>query len=62
VDLAALCAATRTAYQRAETLAELSKALVPAPGLRVVEVRTDRGGDRDLHARLRAAVAAAVTG
>jgi 2-succinyl-5-enolpyruvyl-6-hydroxy-3-cyclohexene-1-carboxylate synthase len=62
VDLAALCAATRTAYLRAETLAELSKALVPAPGLRVVEVRTDRGGDRDLHARLRAAVAAAVTG
>jgi 2-succinyl-5-enolpyruvyl-6-hydroxy-3-cyclohexene-1-carboxylate synthase len=59
-DLAALCAATGTAYQRADNLAELSKALVPAPGLRVVEVRTDRGGDRELHARLRAAVAAAV--
>ena len=61
-DLAALCAATGTTYQRADTLDELSKALVPAPGLRVVEVRTDRTADRELHARLRAAVAAAVTG
>jgi 2-succinyl-5-enolpyruvyl-6-hydroxy-3-cyclohexene-1-carboxylate synthase len=60
-DLAALCAATGTTYVRADTLAELSKALVPVPGLRVVEVRTDRAGDRALHARLRAAVAAAVT-
>jgi 2-succinyl-5-enolpyruvyl-6-hydroxy-3-cyclohexene-1-carboxylate synthase len=59
-DLAALCAATGTPYTRAATRAELADALVPGTGLRVVEVRTDRQGDRGLHARLRAAVADAV--
>lgn len=57
VDLAALCAATSTAYARAGSLAGLRRELVPGPGLRVVEVRTDRSGTRDLHARLRAVVA-----
>jgi 2-succinyl-5-enolpyruvyl-6-hydroxy-3-cyclohexene-1-carboxylate synthase len=59
-DLAALCAATGTPYQRVDSPQDLTAALTPAPGLRVVEVRTDRRGDRDLHARLRAAVAGAV--
>jgi 2-succinyl-5-enolpyruvyl-6-hydroxy-3-cyclohexene-1-carboxylate synthase len=59
-DLAALCAASGTPYRRAQTPRDLADALTPAPGLRVVEVRTDRQGDRDLHAGLRAAVAEAV--
>jgi 2-succinyl-5-enolpyruvyl-6-hydroxy-3-cyclohexene-1-carboxylate synthase len=59
-DLAALCAATGTGYARAGTRTELAEALRPEPGLRVVEVRTDRQGDRELHARLRAAVGDAV--
>ncbi|HSF26928.1 MAG TPA: 2-succinyl-5-enolpyruvyl-6-hydroxy-3-cyclohexene-1-carboxylic-acid synthase, partial [Actinomycetes bacterium] len=45
VDLAALCAATGTAHERLQTVEGLRKALVPRPGLRVVEVpiaRTDR--------------------
>ncbi|HEY0485797.1 MAG TPA: 2-succinyl-5-enolpyruvyl-6-hydroxy-3-cyclohexene-1-carboxylic-acid synthase [Mycobacteriales bacterium] len=59
-DLAALCAATHTPYTRAGSAAELADALRPSAGLRVVEVRTDRRGDHDLHAGLRAAVADAV--
>jgi 2-succinyl-5-enolpyruvyl-6-hydroxy-3-cyclohexene-1-carboxylate synthase len=39
-------------------LAGLRAALAPAPGLRVVEVRTDRSRAVDLDARLRAAVRA----
>jgi 2-succinyl-5-enolpyruvyl-6-hydroxy-3-cyclohexene-1-carboxylate synthase len=57
VDLAALCAATRTPHILAGTQAELAQALRPARGVRVVEVRTDRRGLRELHANLRAAVA-----
>ncbi|SFQ64668.1 2-succinyl-5-enolpyruvyl-6-hydroxy-3-cyclohexene-1-carboxylate synthase [Amycolatopsis arida] len=59
-DLAALCAGYHVPHTRVDSLAELRAALRPAPGLRVVEVRVDRGRHRDLHARLRAAVAAAV--
>jgi 2-succinyl-5-enolpyruvyl-6-hydroxy-3-cyclohexene-1-carboxylate synthase len=59
-DLAALCAATHTPYRRAETAADLTDAVRTGQGLRVVEVRTDRRGDRELHARLLAAVVAAV--
>jgi 2-succinyl-5-enolpyruvyl-6-hydroxy-3-cyclohexene-1-carboxylate synthase len=57
VDLAALCAATRTPHVVAGTRAELARALRPAGGIRVVEVRADRRGLRELHANLRAAVA-----
>lgn len=57
VDLAALCAATRTPHVLAGSPAELARALRPAPGIRVVEVRADRRGLRELHAGLRAAVA-----
>lgn len=57
-DLAALCAAHRVPHDCVE-LAGLSAALAPRPGLRVVEVRTDRSGLRALHARLRAVVGSA---
>ena len=57
VDLAALCAATGTAYVRADSLEDLREQLRRRSGLRVVEVRTDRSRTRDLHARLPAAVA-----
>ncbi|TQM35397.1 2-succinyl-5-enolpyruvyl-6-hydroxy-3-cyclohexene-1-carboxylic-acid synthase [Pseudonocardia cypriaca] len=55
VDLAALCAATGTGHVPAD-LPDLAGALVPAPGLRVVEVRADRRELREGHAKLRAAV------
>ncbi len=60
VDLAALCAAMGVAHEVTE-VADLAAALVPAPGLRMVEVRGDRAGLRDGHAALRAAVTAALT-
>ena len=60
VDFAALCASTHTPYVLIDSEAELTKSLAPAPGLRVLEVRTDRSSTRDLHHRLAAAVAAAV--
>jgi 2-succinyl-5-enolpyruvyl-6-hydroxy-3-cyclohexene-1-carboxylate synthase len=44
------------------TRAELHDALRPAPGLRVVEVPVRRDERRDLHERLRTAVANAVRG
>ncbi|WP_199431141.1 2-succinyl-5-enolpyruvyl-6-hydroxy-3-cyclohexene-1-carboxylic-acid synthase [Qaidamihabitans albus] len=61
-DLGALCAGYRVPYTLAETLTEFRAALRPEPGLRVVEVRVDRTRHRDLHARVRAAVSAAVSG
>ncbi|MGH2969844.1 MAG: 2-succinyl-5-enolpyruvyl-6-hydroxy-3-cyclohexene-1-carboxylic-acid synthase, partial [Solirubrobacteraceae bacterium] len=60
VDLAAMCAATHTAYELVVTREELAAALSPAIGIRVVEVRTDRTAGRDLDDRLRSAVAAAL--
>ncbi len=57
VDLAALCAATRTPHVLARTREELAAALRPAPGLRVVEVRTDRAAAVALDRALRAAAA-----
>ncbi|KAA2264818.1 2-succinyl-5-enolpyruvyl-6-hydroxy-3-cyclohexene-1-carboxylic-acid synthase [Solihabitans fulvus] len=58
-DLAALCAGYRVPHQEVRSAAELRAALTPTPGLRVVEVRADRAGLRELHQRLRSAVAAA---
>jgi 2-succinyl-5-enolpyruvyl-6-hydroxy-3-cyclohexene-1-carboxylate synthase len=61
VDLAALCAATHTPHTAVTTLAELSAALRPQPGLRVVEARTDRSAAVALQQRLAAAVSAALS-
>jgi 2-succinyl-5-enolpyruvyl-6-hydroxy-3-cyclohexene-1-carboxylate synthase len=58
-DLAALCRGYRVEHVHAATSADLRAALKPARGLRVVEVRSDRRLLRDLHARLRSAVAEA---
>lgn len=55
VDLAALCAATRTPHWRVESLPELEQALgSPNGGIDVVEVRVRRDDRRDLDARIRA--------
>ena len=65
VELAALCAAFGVAHHAVELTADaaaLGAALAPGPGLRMVEVRADRAGLRAGHARLRAAVAAALAG
>ncbi|SFA98889.1 2-succinyl-5-enolpyruvyl-6-hydroxy-3-cyclohexene-1-carboxylate synthase [Amycolatopsis marina] len=61
-DLGALCAAYRVPHSVAATRTELRAALRPEPGLRIVEVRVDRSRHRDLHARVRAAVARDVAG
>lgn len=58
VDLAALCAATRTPHERVRSVDGLRAALRPRPGLRVVEAFVDRSQVRDLHDRLHRAVAA----
>jgi 2-succinyl-5-enolpyruvyl-6-hydroxy-3-cyclohexene-1-carboxylate synthase len=55
VDLASLCAATRTPHWRVESLGELEHALAsPNGGVEVVEVRVRRDNRRDLDARIRA--------
>lgn len=55
VDLAALCAATRTPHWRVESLPELEQALAsPNGGLDVVEVRVRRDNRRELDERIRA--------
>ncbi|TVT10835.1 2-succinyl-5-enolpyruvyl-6-hydroxy-3-cyclohexene-1-carboxylic-acid synthase [Amycolatopsis bartoniae] len=59
-NLGALCAGFNVPHQLVSSLAEFRSALRPAPGLRVVEVRVDRTRHRDLHARVRAAVADAL--
>jgi 2-succinyl-5-enolpyruvyl-6-hydroxy-3-cyclohexene-1-carboxylate synthase len=59
-DLAALCAAHHVPHT-AVTVDALDGALAPQPGLRVLEVRTQRSGLRDLHARIREAVAGSWT-
>ena len=60
VDLAALCAATGTPHALAGNPDELVKELGAPSGVRVVEVRTDRSRTRDLHARVRTDVEAAL--
>ncbi len=55
VDLASLCAATRTPHWRVDSLAELEHALAsPNGGIEVVEAVVDRADRRDLDARIRA--------
>ncbi|MGH3361054.1 MAG: 2-succinyl-5-enolpyruvyl-6-hydroxy-3-cyclohexene-1-carboxylic-acid synthase [Nocardioides sp.] len=55
VDLAALCAATRTPHWRVESLPELEQALAnPNGGIEVVEVRVRRDNRRELDERIRA--------
>jgi 2-succinyl-5-enolpyruvyl-6-hydroxy-3-cyclohexene-1-carboxylate synthase len=60
VDLAALCASTGTPHVRVEDLVALDDALVPAAGLRVVEVRTDRAAALALDRAVAGAVASAL--
>jgi 2-succinyl-5-enolpyruvyl-6-hydroxy-3-cyclohexene-1-carboxylate synthase len=55
VDLASLCAATRTPHWKVQSLAELEHALAnPNGGIEVVEVAVRRDNRRDLDARIRA--------
>ncbi len=55
VDLASLCAATRTPHWLAGSLAELEQALAnPNGGIEVIEVRVRRDNRRELDARIRA--------
>ena len=57
VDLAALCAATRTPHWRVESLPELEQALAsPNGGIEVVEVRVRRDNRRELDRRIRSLV------
>ena len=60
VDLGALCSATGTPHTRVGTVDDLVGELGRPDGLRVVEVPTERGRARDLHAMLRAAVTSAL--
>jgi 2-succinyl-5-enolpyruvyl-6-hydroxy-3-cyclohexene-1-carboxylate synthase len=55
VDLASLCAATRTPHWRVDDLAELRHALdSPNGGIEVIEAVCRRDNRRDLDARIRA--------
>jgi 2-succinyl-5-enolpyruvyl-6-hydroxy-3-cyclohexene-1-carboxylate synthase len=58
-DIESLCRGYRVDYVHATTGTELRAALKPSAGVKVVEVRSDRSLLRDLHARLRTAVAEA---
>lgn len=58
-DLAALCAAHHVPHTQVQP-ADLAAALSPVPGVRVLEVHTERAGLRALHEQIRAAVAVAV--
>ena len=54
VDLASLCAATRTPHWRVDSLAELEHALAnPNGGVEVVEAAVGRSGRRELDERIR---------
>jgi 2-succinyl-5-enolpyruvyl-6-hydroxy-3-cyclohexene-1-carboxylate synthase len=60
-SIADLCRAHGVRHTLASTAAELSSVVGRRPeGLRVVEVRIDRSGHRDLHSGLRAAAAKAL--
>ncbi len=53
VDLAALAAAYGVPHRQVSSPAELSEALSTVEGVRIVEIRTERGANAALHARLR---------
>ncbi|HVW81748.1 MAG TPA: 2-succinyl-5-enolpyruvyl-6-hydroxy-3-cyclohexene-1-carboxylic-acid synthase [Mycobacteriales bacterium] len=53
VQLEALAAAYGVAYQRVASAGELADALSTYGGIRIVEIRTNRGDNAALHARLR---------
>nr|WP_272918098.1 2-succinyl-5-enolpyruvyl-6-hydroxy-3-cyclohexene-1-carboxylic-acid synthase [Actinomadura rayongensis] len=59
VDLEAVAAAHRVPYRRLEAAADLPK-LLAGEGLRMIEARTDRAVNADLHAELRTAAHEAV--
>lgn len=59
-DVGAWCAGAGVPHEAPQSRDELVAALAPRPGLRVVEVRTDRARNRAVHAELRAAAVAAV--
>jgi len=60
-SIADICRAHGVKHVLASTAADLGAAIgQPPDGLRVVEVRVDRSGHRDLHADLRAAAATAL--
>jgi 2-succinyl-5-enolpyruvyl-6-hydroxy-3-cyclohexene-1-carboxylate synthase len=61
-DVGAWCAGAGVQHEAVRTRDELVAALAPRPGLRVVEVRTDRGLNRDVHQAVRTAAVAAVEG
>ncbi len=55
VDIASLCAATRTPHWQVDSLPELHQALAnPNGGVEVIEVKVRRDNRRDLDARIRA--------
>jgi len=63
VDIAALAAAYGVEHCSVSTTAELADALAaPRQGRSIIEVRTDRHGLRELHARIKAAVGEAARG
>ena len=63
VDIAALAAAYGVEHCSVSTTAELADALAaPRQGRSIIEVRTDRQGLRELHARIKAAVGEAARG
>ncbi len=59
VDIAAVAAAHGVPYARLESVRELSR-VVAAEGMRIVEARTDRAANAELHARMRDAAQEAV--
>ena len=59
-DIASLCSAAGVEHVRPTSVTSLREALIPRPGLRVVEVRTHRDRSRALHEEMRAAAAAAI--
>ena len=61
VDISALAAAYGVGHQAVTTTAELASALKsPVKGRTIVEVRVDRANLRELHARIKEAISAAV--